>query len=228
MLHAIRTNRTEVVKILLDNFKSTPPNDVFFEAIIAGNSEAVKLLLEYGADIVAKAPDTRRGVLHEAVRRRLPDLVAYLLSQGADSCDTDNSGRTPLFDAIEVGDTSSIRQLLQYGVDIEAVDTRTGRQALHEAAINGNEEILLMIVNQLLKLDCRDNAGKTPLDYARENRHTKIFGILLARTKDVPEYAVSIQDSPIPTYDFPDKSLARRLTKTWSPDSQPRLEASAT
>ncbi len=56
---------------------------------------AMQLLLEAGADIDA-AGGSGATVLHRAAARRDPDLVAFLLLEGADAGRTDRRGHTPL------------------------------------------------------------------------------------------------------------------------------------
>lgn len=201
----------EIVKYLLsegadacqlDNLGRSP----LFDAI--DNPEIVKLLLESNADIDAKDPRTGRGLLHEAVARGNSEVAHLLLSNNADPSQLDNLGRTPLFDAIKVEDIDAIKQLLQYGVDIDAAEHVSGQRALHKAAILGNEEILMLIINRSLNINYLDNLAKTPLDYAKDNKISRLF---------VPSrhYPTSLQGLPIQDSDFPERALSRRLTKTW-------------
>jgi hypothetical protein len=80
-------------------------------------------LLEGGAD--AFGPDAReRTPLHLAAIHRHGALLEALLARGCDPNARDGSGRTPLFAAIEHGESglALVRALIAHGADAEATD----------------------------------------------------------------------------------------------------------
>lgn len=66
-------------------------------AVLAGQMEAAKLLLEQGANINAKADDEHGGTpLHWAAATGRKDLATLLIDAGANVNAVDNNGYTPL------------------------------------------------------------------------------------------------------------------------------------
>jgi ankyrin repeat protein len=217
LVQAVRLNLVDIVKMLLERSRSMPPrhpSSVLFQAIKTGNIDITGILLDHGADIDSKVAGGR-GVLHEAGASKHAGLVKFLLSQGADACQLDDEQRTPLFDAIESQDVTAIEYLLQNGVDLDA-PTIHGRLALHEAAKVGNEEIFMLILNRSLKVNCQDNALKTPMDVAEAEGHTRIVQLLQARGAFSKGYTQSLPDVLKHDDYFPE--LVRRQTKTWPTD----------
>jgi cytohesin len=94
-----------------------------------GDVEAVRLLLEAGADpaVVNKYGDTP---LHTAVLHRHADVVKLFLSRGVDPNIRDRHGETPLHDAALIGDGAVVKTLIDAGADVNARDDR-GRRPPH-------------------------------------------------------------------------------------------------
>jgi ankyrin repeat protein len=182
LLSAVRSNNVDIVQELLRHSSNGPPDPALFESIEAGNIDITRLLLEKGANLRTTTPDTKRGVLHVAAASNKAEMVDFLLLQGANASQLDNEDQTPLFDAIKSQDVITIKHLLQSGVDICAA-TKRHRRALHEAAKVGNEDILMLIMNRSLDVDCMDLDGNTPMDIAITEGHTRICHLLQARRK---------------------------------------------
>ena len=64
------------------------------------------------------------------------------------------SGCTPLLRASAMGHDDAVRVLIGRGALLDAVDSRTGRTSLHEAAARG----YLPVVRRLLESGCNPNA----------------------------------------------------------------------
>ena len=114
--------------------------------------------------------------LHYAVQRnRNPPVTAALIETGADIHATQNDGPTPLHDA-ETPEVVAL--LLAAGADIEARATYLGwRQPngrdmtpLHVAARKGNAAVFMALLEAGADPTALDIEGKTPLDYAREQK----------------------------------------------------------
>jgi ankyrin repeat protein len=112
----------------------------------AGDTVAMKLLLEKGADIKLT---TRNGV------------NPLMAAAGIGSKEEDGTGRRKTqADAIE-----AIKLCLEAGIDINAVDNR-GQTAVHGAAFWGFDDVIQFLADRGAKLDVKDKQGKTPLDAA--------------------------------------------------------------
>jgi ankyrin repeat protein len=112
----------------------------------AGDVEAMKLLLEKGAD--AKL----------ATRNGINPLMA---AAGLGTKEEDTTGRAKTqAEAIE-----AIKLCLEAGVDVNAVTTN-GQSALHGAALQGYDKVVEFLAQKGAKLDVKDKQGRTPLDAA--------------------------------------------------------------
>ena len=71
-------------------------NDQLLRAAAKGKETSVKSLLDCGANLYAHGKQTGWTALHYAVFGGYVDLVAFLLEHGADPCQKDFAGETPL------------------------------------------------------------------------------------------------------------------------------------
>jgi len=85
---------------------------------------------------------------------------------------------TALHGAVDAGDVSVLRALLQGGVDPNTPD-RKGLTALHHAVQVGSKPIIAELVANGASLTCRDKDGKQPIDYASHNPELEMILQLL-------------------------------------------------
>lgn len=106
--------------------------------------DSFKFLLKRG-DTVCAAVDGAT-VLLEAISRRRPDFVRYLVVNAAKlGLDVprarDSHGRSALFHAVAIGSREIVDRLLEAGCSLSDEDRR-GRTVAMEAAVNGQLEML--------------------------------------------------------------------------------------
>lgn len=108
---------------------------------------SIELLLEFGAD---PALATRN------------EVNALMMAAGVGTSEQDTTGRFKT----EADAVRAIDILLERGLDINATD-RSGRTALHGAALQGYDEVVAALVERGANLRATDSDGFTPLDTAR-------------------------------------------------------------
>uniref|UniRef100_A0A0G4IFA0 Uncharacterized protein n=1 Tax=Chromera velia CCMP2878 TaxID=1169474 RepID=A0A0G4IFA0_9ALVE len=134
-------------------------------AVYAGSLQAVEILVEAGADPVTKGGEERfKGytALHCACYERRPDIVRFLVSQGANVNAKDDTDRSPLACAVYKGPREIVDFLLEKGADLHTTN-ECGYSLLHQAAIGNQRAIAEILLDRGLEVDVRDNGQQTPL-----------------------------------------------------------------
>jgi ankyrin repeat protein len=159
--------------------ESVPP---LIWAVDLGRTEAVRALLEKGADVNAARKD---GVTALMIAASAGDraTVRYLLEKGANVNAKDEYQWTPLFSAAFAGRTDVVRTLLDKGANINDVD-RVGQTALMVAAVGGHTNTVCALAQSGVDVDAKDKDGRTALMYAADLGHTDTVRALLERGAD--------------------------------------------
>jgi ankyrin repeat protein len=160
-----------------DNAGSTP----LLHAAGFGSLAMVKLLLDKGADVNAK---NRRAstALHWAI----PDeaKVRLLLERGAAINARQADGRTPVYQAVSVGNGNAILALLlEKGGDANLA-TANGQTPLMAAAGRGDVEAMRMLLDRKADVNARSGTGGTALLNAAAGRNPQAVELLLANGAD--------------------------------------------
>ncbi len=153
------------------------------EAAKGGDWEAVRVLLEQGADVTSTAPDGATA-LHWASYWDDVETAALLIRAGADVSAANDLGATPLWIASLNGSASMTRTLLEAGANPNAA-LLSGESPVMTAARTGNPQV----VERLLASGADPNAsatrGQTALMWAAAQRHSDVVGVLLEHGADV-------------------------------------------
>jgi ankyrin repeat protein len=188
-------------------------NFLLGQAVLAGYSGRVRLLLEHGAD--ASGRDNRytwKTYVANAVMTGHRDIVDLLVAHGAPTPNLSTADRFRM--AVMDGDADEARRLLSedaslsrqpallirlaqsnrlgparllldLGADPNAM-TMNGRGALHEAAWAGHREVLELLMARGARLDVRSRAhGGTAVGYAHHAGRLELRDFLLGRSRDV-------------------------------------------
>ena len=150
-------------------------------AIAVAGIEVAECILDHkGRDVILDAKDWKGSTaLSLAAENGMDDLVIKLLSKGADpSIKDDQGGGTAILRAVDGNQLSTVRIMLEHGVDINCLDDQD-RGLLHGAATGGRDEIVQLLLDKGLDPNCIDKRGKTPLhDASRGGYFTTVRTLL--------------------------------------------------
>ena len=136
---AIKENSLECLKLLMTTYD--------------------KLALNFGTDL--QAP------LHISLELNIPEVVEYLLAQGADVELRTKDGNTPIILAAKYFNMWNIQALLDHGADVNAKNN-SGLTALHYScmSINRSKLAIDLLVKYGANVNAQTNTGFTALHYA--------------------------------------------------------------
>ncbi|XP_068186093.1 ankyrin repeat domain-containing protein 50 isoform X2 [Antennarius striatus] len=208
LILASKQGHISVLKVLLEWATSHEPqkmqmmehidNDgwtALRSAAWGGHSEAVRLLLDAGADVDG-CDGEGRTALRAAAWGGHEEIVLILLNYGAQVNKADNNGRTPLIAAAYMGHPETVEMLLEHNAEVNLADG-DGRTALSvtalcvptAAGVKGYGEVVSLLLDQEADPGHRDHDGMTPLLLAAYEGHDDIVELLLEAGADVDETA---------------------------------------
>lgn len=135
--------------------------------MVAKTPSIIRLLLEHGGDIKAKALDGSTP-LHMAARRKDVEICQALLILGVDPNCQDQKGATSLHLLARSkwsSDEDVTKSLIAHGATVSSADT-LGRTPLHYAASAGNFRGVRALLDLGADANERDKWGTTPLHIA--------------------------------------------------------------
>ncbi|MFC1232837.1 MULTISPECIES: ankyrin repeat domain-containing protein [Streptomyces] len=139
------------------------------------------------------------GRLVEAASSEDVGAVRALLRAGADPDGADAHGTTPLYAAAVGGSAEIVARLLEAGAspDVESRGETDGT-ALCAAAAWGHADVVRRLLAHGADPDLRedDGEGRSPLEWARNGRHTRTAGLLLAAGARSPDTATRAATTP--------------------------------
>ena len=121
-------------------FESAEIRKMFVKAAQLGHTPVVKLFLTVNKNLVDAVDSYGDTALVDASRRGYEDVVACLLTAGADVHKAGGTGSSPLWVAAHNGREGVVKQLLSAGADVNKVNS-CDRTPLHWAACSGYEKM---------------------------------------------------------------------------------------
>ncbi len=193
MIAARRPGGAAIVKLLLEHGANPNPNSrpdaassPLLEAATVGDAASFELLLQHGATLKADAEE----ILTMAVLTKCTKCVDLVVARVTDK----NVYTGALQDTAFIGDTASLRMMLDHGADVNAYDL-FGRTALMYAAASDIlplDAVKLLVargadVNAKSRHAKTGDEGQTALDMAKRHGKTPVLEFLLASgAKDSP------------------------------------------
>eukprot|EP00164_Ancoracysta_twista_P003368 GFYU01004499.1.p1 GENE.GFYU01004499.1~~GFYU01004499.1.p1 ORF type:complete len:718 (+),score=151.11 GFYU01004499.1:138-2291(+) len=148
-------------------------------ATFPGQSAAVQTLINYGANVNARAQDGITAA-HLAATCGSQECLQLLLSAGANGSARDRDGFTPLHFASRSGHAHCARLLLVSSCTTESRD-KNEQTPVHIASANGHVEVLEILHRFECDLNVQDISGCTPLHLAVTSGHPNAVKYLLRK-----------------------------------------------
>jgi ankyrin repeat protein len=185
--HAAFNGPEDMVAFLLSKGAKASTQDErgmtpFVIAARNGHVGVARLLLEHMAEGDVNARDNYgRTVLFHAATFGREDMVAFLLSKGANATIQPNEGwGPPLEEAMAEGHVGVVRLLLEH-MEGQDIDTRSsqGKTGFYYAASNGHEDMVAFLLSKGANATIQDDEGRTPLMQASIEGHMEVARLLL-------------------------------------------------
>ena len=191
MIQACINGEIAVVKSLITKFKANVNfrdgdtlDTPLLEAAKSGLMEVSKTLLQHGAEIEL-GDATGATALFYAAKHGNQKLAEFLITKGAEIEHRNIYGMTPLLAACKFGQFEVVEKLLEFKADINSSDIY-GHTPLIAAAYHGHCEIVkLLLTQQGIKVDAKDECGWTALISAVFHNHFHV-------TKTLVEFGVKV------------------------------------
>ena len=187
LIQAIRNNDLTSLKASLAkgtdvNTKDARGSTLLMHAAAAGSPEAVKLLLESGADVNAKNEVDATALILGAGNA---EKARMLVEKGADVNAHSKLGRTPLMIAAGCdGCAATVKLLLDKGADPNAKD-KQGNTPLAAASWGDISESVKLLLAKGAGADVADSQGYTPLSNAASNCNLEAVKLYLSKGANV-------------------------------------------
>lgn len=165
--------------------RSSDGKTVLHHAAWGGHLAMVSLLLSYGLSPNEK-DDRGATPLYCAAEKGHSEVARCLLEAGADpdAANDDDNEVTPLRRAAACGHIGVIIVLREFKANMNLA-SKTGNNALHDAAWNGRTEAIKVLVAAGADVSAKDNHKWTALHYAADHGHTDCINALWALGADV-------------------------------------------
>jgi ankyrin repeat protein len=167
------------------------------------NPEVIKILIKAGADVNVKDIDGKTPLIMAADNRNPnAEMITALIKAGGDVNERDRFGLSPLM--LAAGNDNSSPEVITAIVETKTSNSKTsvsinaqdenGKTPLMEAAQNNsNPKVIITLLQLGASTIVKDDAGKTAIDYARENRRLNDADTL--QKLQSKEYAIPIDAS---------------------------------
>ncbi|KAH9491361.1 hypothetical protein Btru_031331 [Bulinus truncatus] len=146
-------------------------------ASMNGHSDAVKRLIDSGADVNAEDTNGRTSLFF-AIHGGKMDIIQMIIQSHVDVNKSDNCGRTALMMASAKNYDGVVKLLIAEGADVNKFDAN-GSTALMIAAEKNYDVIVQILIDSGAEVNITDKEGRTALTIADEKNYDAIVKILV-------------------------------------------------
>ncbi|KAM9821508.1 histone-lysine N-methyltransferase EHMT1a isoform X5 [Syngnathus typhle] len=188
-----RSSNISLERILMglddENLKSTkvnyPTGQLYISAEEGELQRVIHLLVDGKDPNCLMDNQNKRTPLHAAATEGHEEICHMLIQGGANLEMLDEAQRTPLMAACEDNHLETVKYLIRAGASINHKDVM-GFTCLHLASKLGHYGIVQHLLTRSSKcINCQDDGGWTPITWAIEHKHKKVFYLLLENGADV-------------------------------------------
>lgn len=164
--------RNEIITMISDGSLDIHEIDEEFgdrlihRAVIAGDLDLVKKLIDLGADInaqITKGIEKGMTPLHFAILTEQSEITRFLINKHADIHKKDHLGINPFHLAVMEGDFETASILIKEGSNINEKDN-DGMTALHIACLNNHTEMVKFLLEHNANIEIESGKGEKALD----------------------------------------------------------------
>ena len=156
-------------------------------AVQGGYLECCRLLLDKGA--VIDDETTNNTALMKAAALGHTEIVALLLSRGADTEKKNTSGDTAIIQASWLGHTTIVDMLLDQGAFIDAQNDK-GFSACYISAYEGHLETVKLLCTRDINIELQNSAEMTAVYAAATSKNFDCMRYLLDRNASITELGI--------------------------------------
>lgn len=152
-------------------------DDPLVDAAKNSDAEALRALLDAGADVNVRTADGSTALLWASYRDDI-ESARLLIRAGADVNIANELGATPIWAASRNGSAALAAELLAAGADPDA-PLLLGETPLVTASRTGNPDVVRMLLERGADVNALGARGQTPLMFAAAQRHPDVVRVLL-------------------------------------------------
>ena len=179
MFLSVVNGNTDILRYFLENRADVDARlknewTLLMGASLCGRTNAVNVLLQYGANVALTHNRLGSTALHFAAgsSHNSGEILRCLIENGADVNGVNKVKHTPLMIAAKRGHINALTLLIKHGADVDLQDS-DGYKALHFAVYGSDisSEIFSCLIGIGADVNARTNNGVTPLMIAAEEGH---------------------------------------------------------
>jgi len=173
-----------------------PDHEAFFKALFSGETGLAKRLLDKDDSLVNFVDTSGWTVLQWGVFFDLNEIVANLLSRGADLSHGVGTDLPAIYVACRWGQRRVLATLSRSDADFE-VETGDGSRPIHGAVRSGDQLTVDMVLAKKARLDVTNKRGWTALHEAAYSGDRKLLLLLISKGGEINLQAGTHRESPL-------------------------------